>query len=675
MSAMPAVRMPPLETEYIVPGGGLDQVTPPMSLPNGMLREALNLQCSVEGGYSRIAGYERYVDGGIAGRQFQVMQLSNGDLPLLEVLIGDISGARCTVCCNTPSDQAGLTATQLSSPHTLSVGSSPYNVVVSNVEGVFVVGETVSAFYTLAPAVATVVTPPEPIGPSDTPKEFAQLVKQYQDAMRQKIAGTAGYFDLFQTDYAIGPVRAVTVFNDLVIVVREAGYDYATGTFSGSGSCQLWAMQQVGDFWPTLGVAAPGHTWFYWGPGLGTGYIPVSDDLKVRIIQHNFGGSTAQKKMFLVSGTAKALMITPSTATQITTGLSDDKPTHVAAHGERLFLGYKSSVLYSKVGDPTNFADSTAGEIALGDDITGMEQITGANSVQALLITTKRKTFMLYGVAEADMQLVPLAPTVGAYPDTIQNMGTLVITANEQGITNLGQTQKFGGFAQGTLTQRIKPFMVAHRGREVCSLVSRDRNQYRIYYDNGDALYITMRDDKVVGIAPVRLAFRPTCCYAGVLTDGSEIILLGSETGALYRMDVGTSFDGDPFYSYARMAFATLKSPRMLKTFKLGVIEVECDDYAEMNVNYDLGWGSPTIDVQPDQPVVGPTSNEGLNWDTTFWDKRWWDGRNVSPARVKLAGTGENISLLFHTISDHVGPYNISGIGIHYLMRRIKRGA
>ena len=38
--------------------GGLDQVTPNLSLIPGVVRRALNFECSINGGYTRIAGYE-----------------------------------------------------------------------------------------------------------------------------------------------------------------------------------------------------------------------------------------------------------------------------------------------------------------------------------------------------------------------------------------------------------------------------------------------------------------------------------------------------------------------------------------------------------------------------------------------------------------------------------------
>jgi len=51
---------PRVQYDLIRLNGGLDQVTPTLSLPPGVARRAANFECSITGGYTRIAGYERF---------------------------------------------------------------------------------------------------------------------------------------------------------------------------------------------------------------------------------------------------------------------------------------------------------------------------------------------------------------------------------------------------------------------------------------------------------------------------------------------------------------------------------------------------------------------------------------------------------------------------------------
>ena len=46
--------LPRVQYELIRLGGGLDQVTPTLSLPSGYARLAANFECNVNGGYTRI---------------------------------------------------------------------------------------------------------------------------------------------------------------------------------------------------------------------------------------------------------------------------------------------------------------------------------------------------------------------------------------------------------------------------------------------------------------------------------------------------------------------------------------------------------------------------------------------------------------------------------------------
>jgi hypothetical protein len=57
---MKPMDMPRVMYEMIALKGGLDLITPTLSLKPGVARDALNYECNVTGGYTRIAGYERF---------------------------------------------------------------------------------------------------------------------------------------------------------------------------------------------------------------------------------------------------------------------------------------------------------------------------------------------------------------------------------------------------------------------------------------------------------------------------------------------------------------------------------------------------------------------------------------------------------------------------------------
>ena len=54
------LTFPKIDTDLVQFVGGLDQVTPTLHLKPGVPHEALNMECNVLGGFSRIGGYERF---------------------------------------------------------------------------------------------------------------------------------------------------------------------------------------------------------------------------------------------------------------------------------------------------------------------------------------------------------------------------------------------------------------------------------------------------------------------------------------------------------------------------------------------------------------------------------------------------------------------------------------
>jgi len=52
--------LPRVQYDLIRLMGGMDQVTPTLSLKPGVVRRATNFECAITGGYTRIAGYERF---------------------------------------------------------------------------------------------------------------------------------------------------------------------------------------------------------------------------------------------------------------------------------------------------------------------------------------------------------------------------------------------------------------------------------------------------------------------------------------------------------------------------------------------------------------------------------------------------------------------------------------
>jgi hypothetical protein len=196
----------------------------------------------------------------------------------------------------------------------------------------------------------------------------------------------------------------------------------------------------------------------------------------------------------------------------------------------------------------------------------------------------------------------------------------------------------------------------------------REKNQYRLFFSDKKALYITMRGNKVVGMLPIELTHTPTCTSSTELSDGSELLLFGASNGYVYQMDVGTSNDGEDIVYTLVLAYNNLKSPQVNKRYRKMSLEVSGDSYVEFSLSYRLGYFNPNI-AQPGTSLSGVVFSALSEWDSFTWDNFFWDGQSLLPEELAMEGTGDNVSIVLTGSSDKFAPFTITGALIHYTPR------
>jgi hypothetical protein len=203
----------------------------------------------------------------------------------------------------------------------------------------------------------------------------------------------------------------------------------------------------------------------------------------------------------------------------------------------------------------------------LGDDVTGFMVQPGGASEAALAILTRNNTATLYGSGVVNWQLIPTNQEAGAIPYTIQRLGPTLMM-DDRGLTSLQASQAYGNFQSATLSKLIHTWLRDKRTLAQASCVARDKNQYRLFFSDTSALYVTMDNGQVIGMMPMLLADEVTCIWSAEFNDGSEGIFFGSSDGQVYQMERGTSFDGDAIEAYIYLAFNHSKTPRQRKRYR-----------------------------------------------------------------------------------------------------------
>jgi hypothetical protein len=311
----------------------------------------------------------------------------------------------------------------------------------------------------------------------------------------------------------------------------------------------------------------------------------------------------------------------------------------------------------------------------MGDRIAQIASIVGNDNASALLIGTNASLAVLYGDTSSDFRLVMVNTEMGLYPDTMQTMSSPLFM-NDFGVTSLAASDTYGNFEMASISQQAQDFIAARRRRATCSVLARSKNQYRIFFDDGSALYFTFMRGKLSAITPMKFDRVVRRALSLFTADGTELVLFSSDDQHLYRMDVGRNFDGvaiDAFFaaSFNHMGGARSKLPRVRKAFKRVVLEVESDrGYVAFQAGVDVDHSGPDAQQSLEQEVTVPGA---ATWDAITWDEFVWDATGRQPATLTVDGTGKNLSLFIRSTDRLVDPFTVTGVMTHWVERRQER--
>jgi hypothetical protein len=452
-----------------------------------------------------------------------------------------------------------------------------------------------------------------------------------------------------QTSGATAVVTRVAVSSGTWVAGTAAGYiNFAsvTGNFSAGENIRVGGVPKA------LAVAVQAA-------------ITLSPGGRVDVWIDDFGGGS---RIYGADTVNYGFEFDGAVYTRIRTGMTLDTPDHVVVHKQHLFFSFDNSVQFSGIADQYNWSPVIgAGEIAMNAVVTAFLIQPGNQSTGALAIYTDDNTAILYGTSSATFQLVSFNIGTGAKAFSCQNINASY-SFDDRGVINMATTLNYGNFDSASLTLNIRPFIQAHRTLVTASGVSREKGQYRVFFSDGTALYVTLSNGQYLGTMPMQFPNAVTCMAEGEKPDGSETSFFGSTDGYVYRLDAGTSFDGAEIPASLVLVFNAIGSPRLLKRFRKAALEITGNGYAEFAFNYDLGYA--TTDMGQEAAVQYSTNLAASFWDSVYWDNFVWDGRTLAPSEVEVKGTAENISIRIASNSAEFQPFTINSAILHYTPRR-----
>jgi hypothetical protein len=655
----------------------------------------------ISGGYRRINGFERF--SGKASPTAAAYWIVSGNYTGAAIAVGaSITGATSAA---TGVVLAVANTTTLESGHLVS------DFILGRVSGTFQSGESVSdgslTFLAISASLQGAA------GNASDDADYALLAANDVRSFIQAVPGS-------------GPIRGIEIYNDTVYVFRDnaggtAG-DLYKSTVSGwtqvllgreikfkSGTAQV----SEGD---TITGAASGATAVVrrallrtatWASGVGslilsgvTGTFADGENLQVggstkvvadgadaaitrapggavETVIANFTGSTATSRIYGADGVNLAFEFDGTYYVPIRTGMAADTPTHIIDHRNRLFLSFYASIQFSTAGAPYQWTAVTgAGEITTGSACSGFLMQTGAQSGAALLVFTINKLFVLYGSSSADFTLVPSSNDLGYEANTMQVVGNNSYGLTSRGIHAIVTTLSYGDFSFDAVSYLVNSLLlskIAAGTAATASTTLKTKSQYRVFFNDNTGLIVGLAGDQMTGLMPIDYGMVVRCMKTRRLTTGEEATYFGSDDGFIYKDNTGTSFDGAQLTALIRPVFNNLQSPRERKRFRSATFEIKAEGYAQVNVAYDLGYG--TADVLSSRVSGKNIDGIGGFWDQSGlnWDRFNLDEQAFSDPTITIEGTEKNISLFFYSSRAQDQPHTVQGVTLRYSPRRDQR--
>lgn len=672
-------KMPPVRTQYFPLVGGLDAESAQLTLKPGSVVGALNYESSALEGYERIGGYERF-DGrerpsDATYKAFQAATTFTG-VAVGNTVIGGTSVASGKVIALRGTNQIVVTRITGTFQYgeTLTVGGSPIGVLSQDasdvtgfdengflklaeadyrasigavpgsgpIRGIAVLGTNVFAWRDNAGATACAIYRSSPTG--------WQAVTLYREVAFTAGSGTA-------------PAEGATITKGAVSATVKRVV-LQTGTWAAGTAAGRFIVSNVTGGTFSAGAFTAGVTATCSGADTAITLLPGG---RLDHVVYNFTGRAGGQRIYGADGVNKGFEFDGDVLVPISTGMTTDKPIHCVAHKNHLFFSFDGSVQHSGIGSPYQWTVVTgAGELAVGDTVTGFQVLAGDSSGGALMILTLTRTWVLYGASSADWQMTVFANDVGAQRWSVQSLGR-VLVFDTLGVATVQQSQSFGNFDRLPLSARIQR-VIANR-TVLSSTVNKSLKRMRIFFATGDSLSITPVGDAV---AFMPISYGKTV-YATVdaVINGEQRNFFGSDDGYVYEADRGRGFDGAEIFSYLKLAFNHAKSPLDRKRFRRVDIETTTESACTMQVVGEYSLGQPDTGLTD----VISFSRDGLGayYDLTNFEESYYDTPRYGINRVRLDGVGTDLSVSIISRSDSELPHTLQSISTVFTPRRLER--
>lgn len=441
---------------------------------------------------------------------------------------------------------------------------------------------------------------------------------------------------------------------------KVGGYTkFINSALSGSGAIQALAIVQQDSNQKV--IAARSGTYYIanasdstpaWA-SLGT----ASNTSFTKVRQARFNFNNAYKICFVDGVNFPAIYDrTANSLTYITSSSSNDAvqgASHVCTFKSTLFFGVGTELVFSAPYTATDFTSANgAGSISIGSEITGLIVFR-----DQLIVFAVDKIMRITGSSSADFLMSAVTEDLGCLSaDTIQEVGADVMFLGPDGLRTLSSTDRIGDFGIDVASKNIRPTVtnLQNYATSFSSMVIRGKAQYRLFaYVDGElssvakgVLGTKFIDQGGQGFQWATLQGFKVHIADSQFIGEDEYRVFANNDGYVYKMDQGTSLDGENIDAIYESPYMPINDPQLRKTFykldfyikPFGAINIVAG--IKFNQNKTGYIQPPTFNITDSGGTAGIYGNNDTIYNTAVY------GAPSTQSYInQVVGSGETVSI------------------------------
>lgn len=616
----------------------------------GSARVLRNYEPSVDGGYKRILGYQKFDTAVVPYYGAAVVQgggQTGTTLVLAGVTAAPIAGSTVTIGANT---------------YTIAAGGVSYNSTLQSLTLTL----TTSLVSSPADKTAVVFSNNTSLITGIAAWDGAAVVVRGSDVY--KSVGS-GYTKINVPSYGTVLVNGGSQTGSTLIVDGLTGVPQAGDTFTIAGVNLTYIITAV----PT--VTSGGATLAI-SPALDSS--PANDaaitfrstkfttGTKARFERYRIGST---EKIVGVNGVSFPFIYDNATFTKLTSVADIEGAEYVAWFKNSLFFAKGDAVFFSSPFSDTDFTPASGGGvISVGGKITGLVVFR-----EQLIIFCEQAIKRITGSTIADYSLQPITEKIGCVsPDSIREVGGDIMFLGPDGLRLLSATDRIGDFSLGSVSGRIQTELtqLISSSTFFSSVTVKAKSQYRLF---GYSSSIT--NDSARGVLgtqfPDRIEWaelRGIKAYTADsdYNDREELVIFANGDGYVYKLEEGNTFNGSNIRASFYTPYLPISDPRIRKTFYKLYTYLDPQGSVNTTMNMKLDFDDKGS-VQPEAIALSNTANNigiygnalAIYGTATFGEKL------LRVFETQTIGSGFSVSLQFESNSSDP-PYSFDAVTIEY---------